>query len=184
MSSHDTAFAERLRSAVTRRGWTQRKTAEAAGLTVTALQNYLAGRYPQPTQAKNLAQALDIPLAWLLDGVGGENQQGLHVDANRSQAGPQLPEAEPLDWIGIEGVIGRKLEDIAYKFEATPEEVAIWRAGGEPRLNQMAKILDLVVTAAIGARAYAKMLSEIEAPTAHPDAVPAAGTSNQASKVA
>lgn len=91
---------------------------------------------------------------------------------------------DPFDWNGIEGVLGRKLEDIAYKFEATPAEVATWKAGKEPRLNQLAKLLDLVVTAAIGARAYARMLSEIEAPSTSPAALPAGGTTVSSSQAA
>lgn len=170
---------------------TLKSFAKALGMTPQNLNGYLSGeRSPGRIFISRLS------------GIGFDITQILHPDTrdavpsndaweaceapigHTGEASTNGSPTEPFDWVGIEGVIGRKLEDIAYKFEATPAEVATWKEGKEPRLNQLAKLLDLVVTAAIGARAYAKILSEIEAPSTHPEAIPAAGNSDQVTKAA
>lgn len=171
----------KLREFGSARFGTMKAFADALGMKPPALQGYLNGSRTPGRSVIGKLHRLGFDIGSLIDSPSDESPN--HWEASEVPP-PMSTGQEPFDWIGIEGVVGRKLEDIAYKFDATPAEVATWKAGQEPRLNQLAKLLDLVVTAAIGARAYAKMLSEIEAPTAHPDAVPAAGTSNQASKAA
>lgn len=193
ISSYRNVLGQKLRTFCEFKG-SVRTVAEALQITPQQLQKYVRGAQKPGSDILAGLQRQGCNIDWLLDDqkplssfskfqAPALEEFSSHLEAN--ECPPTMgSDHESLDWIGIEGVIGRKLEDIAYKFDATPQEVAVWRSGGAPRLNQMGKILDLVVTAAIGARAYAKMLSEIEAPTAHPDAVPAAGTSNQASKAA
>lgn len=178
------AWGPGVRSFGVERYGTLKSFAEALGMTPQNLNGYLNGeRRPGRIFIRRLSS------------LGFDISTILHPDTHsalpdssawEAREEPLLPpsSSEPLDWVGIEGVIGRKLEDIAHKVDATPAEVATWKAGAEPRLNQMAKLLDLVVTAAIGARAYAKMLSEIEAPTAHPAALPAGGATIQSSQAA
>ena len=61
-------FANRLRSALTYRGLTQKQLAEASGVTEAAISKYLAGeRIPRSVTVSSLAKALHVPIAELID---------------------------------------------------------------------------------------------------------------------
>jgi len=67
------SVAERLKWARKQKGWTQMDLAKQANVTRDVVVNTETGRSERPRQAQQLADALDIPAAWLLFGKSVES---------------------------------------------------------------------------------------------------------------
>lgn len=154
MAEKDPAFALRLKSVMDQRQLTQAKAASLCGVTVTALQNYLGGRLPQPTQARTLAKGLDVQLSWLLEGIGDQQTltPGVAERSASASATQQSAFIEPLNFAAIEMVLGRPLEEAAPTFGATADEVLAWKAGAEPPLEKLARLTNLILFVATDGR--------------------------------
>jgi len=61
-------FAERLRQARQRRGWTQKQLAQASGLSQSAVGNYESGQRSSSRALLRLAHALQVAPEWLEGG--------------------------------------------------------------------------------------------------------------------
>lgn len=62
-------FAERLRWARGRKGWTQAELAAAAGVSVDVIKQIEIGRTQQPKQILSISGAIGVSAAWLQFGV-------------------------------------------------------------------------------------------------------------------
>lgn len=63
-------FAERLRLALKRAGYTQKRATEELKLSKNAITNYMNGRIPDAAILYRLSKLLDVTMEWLLEGDG------------------------------------------------------------------------------------------------------------------
>lgn len=76
--------ADRLKWARKQKGWTQMELAEHAKVTRDVVVNTENGRSERPRQAQQLADALEVPAAWLLFGKSVESlsKEGIDIAQN------------------------------------------------------------------------------------------------------
>lgn len=68
-------FGSRLKETIKEGGLTQKSLAERVGLSVTAMNNYAAGRIPDAKLMYKICSILGIRIEWMLTGQGAKRKE-------------------------------------------------------------------------------------------------------------
>jgi len=131
MSTDTDTLAKRLLMARNRKGWTQGKTAVAAGLAQTTVGNIESGTRQSAGSLPKLAKALGVRYDWLANGEGEMDDASASVEQELPYSKQALYIAQQFDeipvetgpvWMMLYSQINQLIQDAKQSLQATPAQ--------------------------------------------------------------